>query len=125
MKKVLLLVCVIMTIMLASCGEPEKTTYSREELEEAIYEAERRAYQRGYDEGEYYAKGEIEQAKHELEGNLERFKSEYGDVAYEAGYEHGYENGYDDGYDDCLEEHGLVEKPAFDPDDPPRINKDK
>lgn len=86
MKKVLLLVCVIMTIMLASCGEQKKTTYSIEELEEAIYEAEQRGYEEGYAEGEYYALGE-----------LERFKSEYGDAAYEAGYEAGYEDGYSDG----------------------------
>ncbi len=110
MKKVLLLVCVIMTIMLASCEEPKKTTYSKEELQEAIAEAEYEAYKRGYDEGEYYARGE-----------LERFKSEYGDAAYEAGYEVGYE----DGYYDCLEEHGLAEESTFDPNDPPRIKKDK
>lgn len=107
MKKVLLLVCVIMTFMLASCEEPKKTTYSREELEEAIYEAERRAFDEGYAYAEYYFRPDL------LEAEAER------------AYEDGYEIGYEDGYYDCLEEHGLVEKSTFDPNDPPRIKKDK
>ena len=82
-------------------------------MEEAIYEAEQRAYEEGYAEGEYYALGE-----------LERFKSEYGDTAYEAGYEHGYEIGYDDGYYDCLEEHGLIPK-TKETGPRPRIEKDR
>lgn len=86
MKKVLILVSVIATILLASCGSPEKTSYSKEELQEAIAEAEYEAYKRGYDEGAYYARAGLV-SEEEL------------DHAYEAGYERGYE--------DCLADYGL------------------
>ena len=85
MKRVLILVCVVITIMLASCG------YSKEDLARA----ERKGYQEGFEEGydlaKYEAKGEIEQAKHEAEGKIERIISEYDDNAFDAGYERGYE----------------------------------
>ena len=90
MKKVFIALFVVAAVIFTLNEEPKKTTYSKEEMEEAIAEAEhiayKRGYERGYDEGEYYALGE-----------LERFKSEYGDAAYEAGYEVGYEDGYEDG----------------------------
>ena len=79
-EKIFLLLIVVLIIFLTSCGE--QNTYSKEEMQKAIAEAEYKAYKRGYDEAEYYAKGEIE-----------RFKSEYGDSAYEAGYEDGYSDG--------------------------------
>ena len=103
MKKVLILMCVIATVMLASCG------YSKEDLNRA----EERGYHTGFEEG-------YDLAKHEAKGELER-SEQYMDNAYEAGYERGYE----EGYDDCLEEHGLVEESTFNPNDPPRIKKDK
>lgn len=92
MKKVLLALFVVAAVIFMLGEEPKKKTYTQEEMWEAIAEAEYEAYKRGYDEGEYYALGE-----------LERFKSEYGDDAYEAGFEHGYETGYED----CLIDHGL------------------
>lgn len=82
MKKIFLLVCVVITIMFTSCG------YSKEDL----IRAENEAYQEGFEEG-------YDLAKYEDKGELERFKSEYGDAAYQAGYE--------DGYYDCLVGHGL------------------
>ncbi len=106
MKKFLLLVCVIIAFMLASCEEPKKTTYSKEELEEAIYEAEQRAFEEGYAYAEYYFRPDL------LEAEAER--------AYEAGYDVGYEDGYADGYDDC--KHGIR---SYAPDDLPKIKKDK
>lgn len=102
MKKVLLLVCAVFTVMLVSCESSKETMYSKEDLEKAIAEAEdlayKRGYERGYDEAEYYAKGEIERAK--SENNF--------DKAYEAGYEVGYEDGYSDGLeaDDDESYHG-------------------
>lgn len=87
MKKVLIVLFLAAVLICALNDEPKKkTTYTQEELWEAIAEAEYEAYKRGYDEAEYYARGE-----------LERFKSEYGDAAFEAGYERGYEDGYEDG----------------------------
>ena len=106
MKKVLIVLFVVIAVLCALNEEPKKKTYTKEEFQEAIAEAEYRAYKRGYDEGEYYAKGEIEQAIHDAEGNWGSMISEYEDAAYEAGYERGYE----EGYDDCLEEHGLYNK---------------
>ena len=101
MKKVFLLLFVIVALSLTSCG------YSKESMTEALAQAEYEGYKKGYDEGEYYARGELERVK----GELERVKSDYGDIAYDAGYEHGYEIGYEDGYDDCLEEYGLLPEP--------------
>ena len=109
MKRTLLLVCVIATLLLSSCDSPKEKMYTRDELEEAIYEAERRAYEIGYNEGEYYAKGE-----------LERKLGDAVDSAYEAGYEHGYETGYEDGYYDCKGGNTST----FDPENRPRIKKD-
>lgn len=107
MKKVLIILCAIAAAIFMLGEEPKKATYSEDEMREAVYEAEQRAYEEGYAYAEYYFRPDL------VEAEAER--------AYEAGYECGYE----EGYDDCLEEHGLVEKPAFDPDDPPRIKKDK
>lgn len=116
MKKVLLILCVIAAVLFMLDGEPKKVTYSESEMREAIEEAEyyayKEGYERGYDEGDYYARGGL-------------IGEEDLDYAYEAGLERGYEVGYDEGYDDCLEEHGLVEEPTFDPDNLPRIKKDK
>ena len=89
MKKVLILLCVIVTVILASCGE-SKEMYTKEEMQEAIAEAESVEYKRGFEDG-------YDLAKYEAKGELERFKSEYGDSAYEAGYEVGYEDGFSDG----------------------------
>lgn len=86
MKKVLVLACVFLAMLLASCGSPQKTTYSKEELQEAIAEAEYEAYKRGYEEGAYYERAGLV-SEEELKN------------AYEAGYERGYE--------DCLADHGL------------------
>ena len=88
MKKVLVLVCVLLTIALASCGSQTGKMYSIEDLMEAEHEG----YLRGYDEGAYYAKGGL-------------VSEEKVNAAYDAGYDRGYE----DGYYDCLEEHGLSE----------------
>ena len=119
MKKVLILLCVIVTVILASCG------YSKEDLKRAEYEGYQEGFEEGYDLAQYEAKAEIERIKAEAEyyakGEIERFKSEHGDATYEAGYERGYE----EGYDNCLEEHGFEEESTFDPNDPPRIKKDK
>ena len=106
MKKVLLLVCVIITVMLASCDSSTEKMYSEEEMREAIYEAEQRAFEEGYAYAEYYFRPDL----------LEE-EAEY---AYEAGYE----RGYDEGYHDCLKEYGLVES-TFDPNNRPRIEKDR
>lgn len=102
MKKVLFLVCVVLTVMLASCG------YSKEDLIRAENEGYKAGFEEGYDLAIYEAKGE-----------LERYDN-YMDSAYEAGYE----VGYDDGYDDCMVEHGLT-APTQAPEDRPRIKKDK
>lgn len=110
MKKVLLLVCVVISIMLASCG------YSKEDLKRAEYEGYQEGFEEGYDLAQYEARGEIERIKHEAQSEIERI----GDNAYEAGYEHGYEIGYEDGYDDCKGGNS-----SFDPDNLPRIKKDK
>lgn len=109
MRRIVLLVCVIATLLLASCDSPKEKMYTRDELEEAVYEAEREAYKRGYEEGEYSTRGEIE--------NIAR---EMGDYAYEAGYEHGYEVGYEDGYYDCKGGNTST----YDPENRPRIKKD-
>lgn len=109
MRRIVLLVCVIATLLLASCDSPKEKMYTRDELEEAIYEAESRAYKRGYDEGEYYAKGEFES-----------MLGEALDSAYEYGYEAGYEAGYEDGYDDC----SGGNTSTYDPETRPRIKKD-
>ena len=95
MKNVLSVVCVILLIMLFSKGGSDENIYSREDMEEAIASAEQRGFDRAYAEARYYAKGDIERAKQEAEGDA---------------YVHGYENGYMAGYDDCLEEHGLSNK---------------
>ena len=90
MKKVLIVLFVIAVIICALNDKPkEKTTYSEEEMREAVYEAEQRAYEEGYAYAEYYFRPDL------LEAESER--------AYEAGYERGYE----DGYGDCLVEYGL------------------
>jgi len=99
MKKVFGLMCVIVAVILASCG------YSKEDVETARKEG----YDQGYADAEYYLQPDIWDAE---------------ENAAERGYEYGYEIGYDDGYYDCLEEHGLVES-TFDPDNPPRIEKDR
>ena len=114
MKKVLILLCVIITVMLASCG------YSKSALIEAKNEAYQAGFEEGYDLAKYEDKGEIEIIKSQYEWEMKGMKEEYSyyiDSAYDAGYEAGY--------DDCLEEHGLVEESTFDPNDPPRIKKDK
>ena len=114
MKKVLIILCVIAAVIFMLDDEPKKVTYSESEMREAIANAEKlsfeEGYERGYDDASYYLRPEIWEA----EGK-----------AYEAGLERGYEVGYDEGYDDCLEEYGLVEEYTFDPNDPPRIKKDK
>ena len=122
MKKVLIVLFLAAVLICALNDEPKKkTTFTQEEL----WEAEHTAYERGFDEGydlaQYEARGEIEQAMHDAEGEIDRIISEYGDNAFEAGYERGYE----EGYDDCLEEHGLAEEYPYNPYDPPRIKKDK
>ena len=89
MKKYLLLICVIFTIMLTSC-ESSKNMYTEEEMHDAIVEAENDAYKRGYKEG-------YDLAKYENSGEIERIKNEYGNKAYQAGYDVGYEDGYSDG----------------------------
>ena len=104
MKKVLIALFVAAVVICALSDEPkEKTTYTKEEM----WEAEHTAYERGFDEGydlaQYEARGEIEQAMHDAEGEIDRIISEYGDNAFEAGYERGYETGYED----CLIDHGL------------------
>lgn len=114
MKKVLLLVCVVISIMLASCG------YSKEDLKRAECEGYQEGFEEGYDLAKYEDRGELESIKHQMEGEIERLKSEYGDSAYEAGYDVGYEDGYADGYDDCKGGNS-----SFDPDNLPRIKKDK
>ena len=111
MKKILIILCVIAAVIFMLDEEPKKVTYSESEMCEAIAKAEKlsfeEGYERGYDEASYYLRPEAEEK------------------AYEAGLERGYEVGYDEGYDDCLEEYGLVEEYTFDPNDPPRIKKDK
>jgi flagellar biosynthesis/type III secretory pathway protein FliH len=93
MKKVLIGLFIIAVLICALNDKPkEKTTYTKDELEEAVWESYKRGFDEGYAEGEYYA-----------EGDFERDIDEYTDHAYEAGYERGYE----EGYDDCLVEHGL------------------
>lgn len=74
MKKFLIVLFVAAAIICMLNEEPKEKTYTQAEMQEAIAEAERKAYKRGYEEGIYYAKGE-----------LERFKSEYGDAGYEEG----------------------------------------
>lgn len=120
MKKVLIILCVIAAVIFMLDEEPKKVTYSEEEMREAIYEAEKRGYEEGYDLAKYEDKGEVESIRKQLEREIEGIKEEYSyymDSAYDAGYEAGY--------DDCLEAHGLVEESTFDPNDPPRIKKDK
>ena len=90
MKRIVIFACVIFVLLFVSCDSSNEHTYTQEELQEAIADAEHIAYKRGYEEG--YAL-----AKHEDEGEFERIKSEYGDDAYAAGYEVGYEDGYCDG----------------------------
>ena len=105
MKKVFVIVCV-MAVIAFMFNEPEqKVLYTREDLEEA----RREGYEEGYSDAEYYLKPDVWKAE---------------DIAAEHGYEHGYEIGYDDGYYDCLEEYGLMES-SFDPDNPPRIEKER
>lgn len=99
MKKIFIALIVVAAVIFTLNEEPKKTTYSEEEMREPIYEAERRAYEEGYAEGEYYARGEIASVTHAADGEIERILNEYGDRAYEAGYE--------DGYYDCLVDHGL------------------
>lgn len=106
MKKVLIVLCVIVAVIFMLDEEPKKTTYSEEEMREAIYEAEQRGYKEGYAYAEYSFRPDL------LEAEAER--------AYEAGYEVGYENGYADGYDDCKGGNS-----SYDPDNLPRIKKDK
>ena len=114
MKKVLIVLCVIAAVIFMFDEKHKKVTYSESEMREAIAKAEQLSfedgYERGYDDAGYYLRPEIWEAE---------------EKAYEAGLERGYEVGYDDGYDDCLEEYGLVEEPTFDPDNLPRIKKDK
>ena len=114
MKKVLIVLLLVITTMLASCG------YSKSTLISAKNEAYQAGFEKGYDLAKYEDKGEIEhiigQYEWEIKG-LEEEYSYYMDSAYDAGYE--------EGYNDCLEEHGLVEEPTFDPDNLPRIKKDK
>lgn len=94
MKKVLIGLFIIAVLICALNEEPkEKTTYTKEEVEEAVREAESRAYDEGYADAKYYLKPEIWEAEN---------------IAADRGYEAGYEIGYEDGYYDCLVEHGLV-----------------
>ena len=95
MKKVLIILCVIVTVICVLNEEPKKVMYSESEMREAIEEAEyyayKEGYERGYDEAEYYLTPKIEE------------------IAGDRGYEAGYERGYEEGYDDCLEDHGLID----------------
>ena len=105
MRRIVLLVCVIAALFLASCDSPKEKMYSREYVEQEKYEA----YNRGYADGEYYAKGEFE-----------RMIGEAVDSGYNRGYENGYEDGYEDGCDDSL-----AGETTYDPENRPRIKKDK
>jgi hypothetical protein len=90
MKKVLIALFVVAAVICVLNEEPkEKSTYTKDEMREAVYEAEQRAFEEGYAYAEYYFRPDL------LEEEAER--------AYEAGYERGYE----EGYDDCLVDHGL------------------
>ena len=103
MKKVLILICVVIALMLASCG------YSKEDLERVEYEAYRAGFQEGYD-----------LAKYEDRCEIEKIKTEEVDSAYDYGYERGYEIGYEDGYSDATDGNS-----SYDPENRPRIEKDK
>ena len=103
MRKVLIVLFVVAAVIFALNEDSKDITYSREELEEAKYQA----YKRGYDEGEHNARG----------GLVTEEELTY---AYEAGYERGYEEGYDDGYDDAK-----GGKSSSNSSDLPRIKKDK
>lgn len=114
MKKVLILLCVIFIIVSVLNDSPKKTSYSEEEMREAIEEAEYRAHKRGFDEG-------YDLAKYEDRGELEEYEYDL-----ESAYDAGYHEGYEEGYGDCLVEHGLqTESDTYiDPDNRPRIKKD-
>ncbi len=106
MKKILLALFVVAAVIFILDEEPKEKTYTQEEMWEAIDEAERKAYEEGYAYAEYCFRPDL------LEAEAER--------AYEAGYDVGYEDGYADGYDDCKGGNS-----SYDPDDLPRIKKDK
>lgn len=114
MKKVLIALFVVAAVICVLNEEPKEKMYTIDELEEAIYEAESRAYERGFDEG-------YNLAKYEDEGELEYIRNNANEDAYEAGYEHGYEIGYEDGYYDCKGGNTST----YDPENLPRIKKDK
>ena len=111
MKKVWIVLFVIAAVICLLNEEPkEKTTYTKDELEEAVWEAYERGFDEGYDLAKYEDRGELEEYEYYLES------------AYDAGYHEGYE----EGYDDCLVEHGLqTESDTYiDPENRPRIKKD-
>lgn len=111
MKKVLIVLFVIAVVICALNDKPkEKTKYTKDELEEAVWESYKRGFDEGYDLAKYEDRGEIEEYEHHLES------------AYDAAYHEGYE----EGYGDCLVEHGLqtASDTYIDPENRPRIKKD-
>ena len=110
MKKVLILVCIIVTVLLASCDSPVQNKYTEEDLARAEYKGYKEGFDEGYDLAKYEDRGELEEYEYYLES------------AYDAGYHEGYE----EGYGDCLVEHGLQTQSDtyVDPENRPRIKKD-
>lgn len=112
MKKLVILLCAIITVMLASCSQ--ENIFSREDMEKAIASAEQRGFDRAYAEAEYCVRAELEKEYREelyyAEAEVEHLQR-ISDDAFDAGYQ----RGYSDGYDDCMEEYGLQPKNEYTP----------
>lgn len=97
------MLCVVITLALASCG------YSKEDLRQA----EAKGYQEGYEEG-------YDLAKYEAKVEIENVRLEESVAAFQDGYDHGYEVGYEEGFRDCM-----GGESTYDPNNAPRIEKER